>query len=100
MKTKTNYTDDKGKHSGELPSDPSLPDELNDFYACFVANNTETCMTAQAVPEDIVIKLSAADVSKTFKQVNIHKVAWPDGLRGRVLRACADQLASCLCLSL
>ena len=31
---------------------------------------------------------------KTFKQVNIHKAAGPDGLPGRVLRACADQLAS------
>ena len=42
---------------------------------------------------DCVITLSLADVSKTFKQVNIHKAAWPDGLPGRVLRACADQLA-------
>ena len=38
--------------------------------------------------------LSAADVSKTFKQVNIHKAAGLDGLPGRVLRACADQLES------
>ena len=41
-----------------------------------------------------MITLSAADVSKTFKQVNIHKATGPDGLPGRVLRACADQLAS------
>ena len=41
-----------------------------------------------------VITLSAADVSKTFKQVNIHKATGPDGLPGRVLRACTDQLAS------
>jgi hypothetical protein len=40
-----------------------------------------------------VITLSIADVSKTFKQVNIHKATRPDGLPGRVLRACADQLA-------
>ena len=39
-----------------------------------------------------MITLSIADVSKTFKQVNIHKAAGPDGLPGRVLRACADQL--------
>ncbi|CDR00746.1 unnamed protein product [Oncorhynchus mykiss] len=50
-------------------------------------------MRAPAVLEDCVIKLSSADVSKTFKQVNIHKAAGPDGLPGRVLRACADQLA-------
>ena len=39
------------------------------------------------------ITLSVADVSKTFKQVNIHKAAGPDGLPGRVLLACAGQLA-------
>uniref|UniRef100_A0A8C7WBW6 Reverse transcriptase domain-containing protein n=1 Tax=Oncorhynchus mykiss TaxID=8022 RepID=A0A8C7WBW6_ONCMY len=87
-------TDYKGKHSRELPSDMSLPDELNHFYARFEASNTETCIRASAVPDDCVIALSIADVSKTFKQVNIHKAAGPDGLPERVLRACADQLAS------
>jgi hypothetical protein len=46
-------TDYKGKHSRELPSDTSLPDELNYFYARFEASNTETCMRASA--EDCVI---------------------------------------------
>ena len=49
--------------------------------------------SASAVLDDYVITLSIANVSKTFKQVNIHKAAGPDGLPGRVLRACADQLA-------
>ena len=48
-------------------------------------------MRAPAVPEDCVITLSTANVRKTFKQVNIHKAAGPDGLPGRELRACADQ---------
>ncbi|CDQ63715.1 unnamed protein product [Oncorhynchus mykiss] len=60
-----------------LPGDTSLPDELNHYYACFEASNTEACMR---VPDDCVITLSIADVSKTFKQVNIHKAAGPDGL--------------------
>jgi hypothetical protein len=51
-------------------------------------------MRASAVLDDCVITLSVADVSKTFKLLNIHKAAGPDGLPGRVLRACADQLAS------
>ena len=72
----------------------SLPGELNDFYASFVASKTEACMRAPAVPDDCVITLSIANVSNTLKQVNIHKAAGPDGLPGRVLRACADQLAS------
>ena len=87
-------TDYKGKHRRELPSYTSLPDELNYFYACFEANNTEPCMRVPAVLEDCVITLSAADVSKTFRQVNIHNPAGPDGLPGRILRACAEQLAS------
>ena len=70
----------------------SQPDELNTFYARFEASNTEACMRAPAVLDDYVITISV--VSKTFKQVNIHKVEWPDGLPGRVLKACADQLAS------
>ena len=87
-------TDYKGKHSRELPSDMSLPDKLNNFSARFEASNTETCMRASAVPDDCVITLSVADVSKTSKQVSIHKAAGPNRLPGRVLRACADQLAS------
>ena len=72
-------TDYKGKHSRELPSDTSLPDEINHFYACLEASNTEACMRASAVPDDCVITLSMANVSKTFKQVNIHKATGPDG---------------------
>ena len=41
-----------------------------------------------------MITLSVDDVKKTFKQDNIHKAAGPDGLPGRVLKACGDQLSS------
>ena len=84
----------KGKPRHELPSNAGLPDELNAFYAHFEASNTEACTRALAVLDDCVITLSVANVSKTFKQVNIHKAAGPDGLPGRVLKACPDQLAS------
>ena len=89
-----NITDYKGKHSRELPSGTSQPDELNNVLARFEASNTETCLRASAVPHKCVITLSAADVSNTFKQVNIVKAAGPEGLPGCVLQACADQLAS------
>ena len=73
--------DYKGTPSHELLSDASLPDGLNAFYARSEANNTEACMRAPAVPDDCVITLSVADVSKTLKQVNIHKAyptsPWP-----------------------
>jgi hypothetical protein len=63
----------------------SLPDELNYFYARVEANNTETRMRTLAVLEDCVIRLSTADVSKTLKQVKIHKGTGPGGLPGRVM---------------
>ena len=86
--------DYKGNPSRKLPSDASLPNKLNAFYSRFEASNTEPCMITPAFPDDCVIVLSVADVIKIFKLVNIHKAAGPDGLPGRVLRACADQLAS------
>ena len=60
-------TDYKEKHNRKLPSDTSLPDELNHFYARFEASNTEAGMRASAVPDDCVTMLSVADVSKTLK---------------------------------
>ena len=86
-------TDYKGKHSCDLPTGTSQPDLLNHFYARFEASNTEACMRASAVPDDCVSRLSVSDVSKTFKQGNIHKAGGPDGVPGCVRRACADQLA-------
>ena len=83
LKTITEY---KGKSSRELSSDASLPDELNAFYALFEASNTEPCIRAPAVLDDCMITLSIADVSKTYKQVNIHKATGPDGFTGRVLK--------------
>ena len=60
------------------------------FYARFKARNTEAFMRAPAVPDNCVIKISVADVSKTIKQANIHKPAGPDSVH----KACTDQLAS------
>jgi hypothetical protein len=45
---------------------------------------------------DCMITLSVANVSKTFKQVNIHKAAGPDRLPGRVLRATDPQMTQSL----
>ena len=58
LQTIMDYT---GKHSRELPSDTSLPDELNAFYDHFKVSNTEACMRAPDVPEDCVIMLSVVD---------------------------------------
>ena len=51
-------------------------------------------MRAQAVLDDCDLALRSR--CKTFKHVNIHKTAGPDGIPRCVLRTCADQLASVL----
>jgi hypothetical protein len=48
-------TDNKGKHSCELPSDTSPLHKLNYFYPRIEARNTETCMRASAVPDSCAI---------------------------------------------
>ncbi len=42
---------------------------------------------------DHVITFSEDDVRRELKRVNVRKAAGPDGITGRVLRSCADQLA-------
>ncbi len=73
----------------------SLPDELNTFYARFEAHNTAhtECAPTAAAEEASPLSLSVADVTRSFKRVNIRKAVGPDGIPGRVLKACAYQLA-------
>ncbi len=40
-----------------------------------------------------MITVSEDEVRRAFKRVNVRKAAGPDGITGRVLRSCADQLA-------
>ena len=70
-------TEYKGRPSLDLPKNTSLPDELNAFYACFDNNNIVQGVRVATDPEDWVISLTEADVSKVFNQVNIRKVAGP-----------------------
>ncbi len=53
----------------------SLPDELNLFYARFEAHNpAHTESAPAAVAEEVsTISISVADVTRSFKRVNIHK---------------------------
>lgn len=88
----SNITDFKGNKPATVNIAASLPNELNNFYARFEAHNTaHTEGTPTAVAEK-VSALSISDVTQSFRRVNIRKVAGPDGIPGRVLRACTFQL--------
>ncbi len=90
-----NITGFKGNKPATVNIAASLPDELNTFYASFEADNTAHTESAPAAAAEEVspLSLSVADITRSFKRVNIRKAVGPDGISGRVLRACAFQLA-------
>ncbi len=87
------------KSSVEVSADPLLADELNTFYGRFDCNGGSAALPSSASgssrqrSENHVITVSEDEVRRALKGVNIRKVAGPDGITGRVLRSCADQLA-------
>ncbi len=79
-----NITGFKGNKPATVNIAASLPDELNTFYARFEADNTaHTESAAAAAAEDVSpLTLSVADVTRSFKRVNIRKAVGPDGIPG------------------
>ncbi len=73
-------------------SNTSLTDELKLFYAGFDRINTEAPIKAEPPPDDLPLLLTS-EVCFYLSRVNAHKVSGPDGLAGRVLRVCTEQLA-------
>ncbi len=90
-----NITGFKGNKPATVNIPASLPDELNTFYARFEADTTAHTESAPAAAAEEVspLSLSVADVKRSFKWVNIRKAVGLDGIPGRVLKACAFQLA-------
>ncbi len=87
------------KSSAEVRADPLLSDELNTFYGRFECNGGSATLPSSASgnsrqrSDNHVITVSEDEVRRALKRVNIRKAAGPDGITGRVLRSCADQLA-------
>ncbi|KAI3368225.1 hypothetical protein L3Q82_007816 [Scortum barcoo] len=89
LKTLTDY---KKKISSAEVMSASLPDELNTFYARF--ESTSPAVEVQKAQEDHCPPvISRADVCRTLKRINTRKAPGPDGIPGRALKVCADQLA-------
>ncbi len=84
--------------SAEVRADPLLAEELNTFYGRFECNGGATLPSSPSgssrqSSDDYAITLSEVDVRRELKRVNVWKKQDPDGITGRVLRSCADQLA-------
>ncbi len=85
--------------SAEVRADLLLAEELNTFYGRFECNGGSATLPISASgsskqsSDDYAITFSEDDVRRELRRVNVRKAAGPDGITGRVLRSCADQLA-------
>ncbi len=93
-----NITGFRGNKPATVNIATSLLDEFNTFYARFEADTTaHTESVPSAAAEEVSpLSLSVADVTRSFKRVNIQKAVDPDDIPGCVLKACALQLAGVL----
>ncbi len=84
--------------SAEVRADPLLAEELNTTYGRFECNGGGVTLLSSASgssrqSSDHVFTVSEDEVRRELRRVNFRKAAGPDGITGRVLRSCADQLA-------
>ena len=75
-------------------SDPHLPDNLIEFYACFDRANTNTLtrMNIQTA-NNITLAFTEPEVRKIFRKTHARKAAGPDGIPSRVVKMCASQIS-------
>ncbi len=85
--------------SAEVRADPLLAEELNTFYGRFECNGGGATLpiiasgSSRQSSDDHAITVSKNEVRSELKRVKVRKAAGSDGITGRVLRSCADQLA-------
>uniref|UniRef100_A0A9J8B5F0 Reverse transcriptase domain-containing protein n=1 Tax=Cyprinus carpio carpio TaxID=630221 RepID=A0A9J8B5F0_CYPCA len=86
-------SDYKSSNSTPTVTDVFFLNELNDFYAHFNSDSKEMVTKITHSADHQPLKLTSTDVHTALSRINARKAAGPDGIPGRVLRACAEQLA-------
>ena len=74
-------------------SNAPLPDELNAFYAHFEQEVSKSMPSTLEALDEPVSEVTIADGRAAFLKVIPRKTTGPDGVPGRALRSCVDQLA-------
>ncbi|KAM9802248.1 interferon gamma receptor 2 isoform X2 [Syngnathus typhle] len=85
----TNYRTTIGAAEG----DASLAEDLNTFFARFESEPPEAATSHPTVRSSFTLILKEHELRHTMWTINSSKAAGPDGVTGRVLKDCADQLA-------
>lgn len=77
---------------GSIVGNRALPDKLKALYAHFEPSNRRISTNPPALGAPVPM-VTVADTRSSFSSVSLWKATGWDGVPGRVLRACADQLA-------
>ena len=89
-------TDYKTSNHKTADANASLAEELNCFFARFevrAAASAETVTSSTPASSSHTLMVQEHEVRRELRAVNTRKAAGPDGVTGRVLRECADQLS-------
>nr|XP_023669577.1 uncharacterized protein LOC111844905 [Paramormyrops kingsleyae] len=83
----------KSSNLSAAEGEASLAEELNFFFARFDVYSKEDPLYP-LTGNGNTLTLEDCDVRRTVRAVNMRKAPGPDGVTGRVLKDCADQLAA------
>ncbi len=85
----------KYKHStnSNVNGDASLCEQLNCFFARFEANMPVLSSSFTTDSGSHVLTLQEHDARRVLRTINPRKATGPDGVPGKVLQTCADQVA-------
>ena len=88
----TNYRTNLGAAKG----DTSLAEQRNLFFAHFEAEQPDATTLHPAAHGSLTLTVEEREVRSTLRNVNPRRAAGPDGVSGRVLKDCTDQVAGVL----
>ena len=89
-------TDYQQRSRGVTTSQSTLPDELNEFYACFDDLNTNRGILPTEAAKSSSLTVTSAEVCRALRRTNPRKAAGPDNIPGQAVRVCSAELAEVL----
>ena len=95
MAAVNNVSDRSGRVSLSGVSDEDLPDVLNSHFTRFERHDfsSELLQLKQSLVSDKSVIIDEDRVEKCLKKTNVRKAPGPDGICGRTLKCCSQQLS-------